>query len=137
MFERDEYVFKFDLKSGYHHVDIHCEHQKFLGFRWDTRGCPQFYVFTVLPFGISTACYVFTKLLRPMIRHWRGRGLKAIVYLDDGIVAVKGKDMALEEGKHVKQDLESAGFVINTEKSVWDPCNHLEWLGFQIDLNKG
>lgn len=33
MLERDEYMFKFDLKSGYHHVDIHCEHQKYLGFR--------------------------------------------------------------------------------------------------------
>ena len=28
MFERNEYLFKFDLKSGYHHVDIHPE---FLG----------------------------------------------------------------------------------------------------------
>ena len=118
MFERDEYMFKFDLKSGYHHVDIQCEHQKYLGFRWYTRGCPQFYVFTVFSFGLSTACYVFTKLLRPIIRHWRGRGLKAIIYLDDGIVVVKGKDMALEECKHVKQDLESAGFVMNIEKSV-------------------
>ena len=25
------------------------------------------------------------------MRHWRGRGLKAIVYLDDGIIAVKGE----------------------------------------------
>ena len=49
---------------------------------------------------------------------------------------MKRKDKALEESKHVKQDLESAGFVINIEKSVWDPCNHLEWLGFQIDLSK-
>ena len=89
MFERNDYKFKFDLKSGYHHVDIYCEHQKYLGFRWDTEGCPQFYVFIVLPFGLSTAYYIFTKLLRPMIRQWRGRGLKAIIYLDDGIVAVK------------------------------------------------
>ena len=50
---------------------------------------------------------------------------------------MKGKNRALEESKQVKQDLESAGFVINIEKSVWDPCNHLEWLGFQIDLSKG
>ena len=91
----------------------------------------------MLPFGLSTACYVFTKLLRPLVRHWRGRGLKAIIYLDDGIVAVKGKDVATEESKHVKHDLESAGFVINIEKSRWEPCNHLEWLGFQIDLCRG
>ena len=29
------------------------------------------------------------------MRYWHGRGLKAIVYLDDGIVAVKGKDEAI------------------------------------------
>ena len=91
----------------------------------------------MLPFGLSTVCYVFTKLLRPLIKHWREKGLKAIIYLDDGIVAVKGKEKALEESKHVKQDLESAGFVINIEKSIWDPCNQLEWLGFQIDLSGG
>ena len=68
-------MFKFDLKSGYHHVDIYCDHLKFLGFRWDSEGCPQFYVFTILLLGLLTACYVFTKLLRPMIRHWQGRGL--------------------------------------------------------------
>ena len=31
MFERNKYMFKFDLKSSYHHVDIYCEHQKYLG----------------------------------------------------------------------------------------------------------
>ena len=76
-------------------------------------GNPQFYVFAVLPFGLSTACYVFTKLLRPLVRYWRGRGLKAIIYLDDGIVAVKGKKAAKEESQQVKHELESAGFVIN------------------------
>ena len=25
MFDKNEYLFKFDLKSGYHHVDIHPE----------------------------------------------------------------------------------------------------------------
>ena len=133
MFERDKYMFKFYLKSGYHHV----EHQRYLGFRRDIKGAPQFYAFTVLLFGLSTACYIFTKLLRPLIKHWRGKGLKAIIYLDDGIVAVKGKKKALEESKHVKQDPESASFVINVEKSMWEPCNQLEWLGFQIDLSAG
>ena len=125
MFERHEYMFKFDLKSGYHHIDIYPEHQRYLGFRWDTSSNPQFYVFAVLPFGLSTACYIFTKVLRPLIRYWRGRGLKAVIYLDDGIVAVKGKDAAIEESRHVKHDLKSAGFVIHIEKSIWDPCNHL------------
>lgn len=134
MFERHEYMFKFDLKSGYHHVDIYPEHQKYLGFRWDTKVTPQIYVFTVLSFGLSTACYVFT---RPLVRHWQGGGLKAIIYLDDGIVAIKGKDVVIEESNHIKYELEAAGFVFNIEKLIWDPRNCLKWRGFQIDLGKG
>ena len=137
MFERHEYMFKFDLKSGYHHVDIYQEHQKYLGFRWDDDDKVQYFVFTVLPFGLSTACYCFTKLMRPLVRFWRGRGLKAILYLDDGVVAVKGKEEALRESKQVQQDLQNAGLVTNLEKSQWEPIRCIEWLGFIIDLEKG
>ena len=118
--------------TGYHHVDLHPECHKFLGFQW--KGV--FYVFTVLPFRLSSACYLFTKLLRPLIRLWRGRGLKAIIYLDNGIVAVRGKERAVRESASVKRDLESAGFVVNVEKSQWDPSHSTEWLGFLIDLSK-
>ena len=51
LFKPGEWMFAFDLKSGYHHVDIVEHHQKFLGFRWKAG----FYVFTVLPFGLCTA----------------------------------------------------------------------------------
>ena len=65
MFENDNFVFKFDLKSGYYHLDIFEEHQKYLGFAWKLDGVVQFLVFTVLSFGLATACYAFTKLMRP------------------------------------------------------------------------
>ena len=136
MFEQGEYLFKFDLKSGYHHVDIWPEHYKFLGFRWDTDRV-NYYVFKVLPFGLSTACYLFTKLMRPLVRHWRSRGLKSIIYLDDGIIAVKGEAKARLESKQVERDLEQAGFIVNIEKSVWEPSQRVEWLGFNIDLALG
>ena len=32
------YAFKFDLKSGYHHVDICPEHVTYLGFSWEDKG---------------------------------------------------------------------------------------------------
>ena len=59
LLSQEDYVCKFDLKSGYHHIDIHPEHTKFLGFEWGGA----WYVFNVLPFGLSTACYTFTKVL--------------------------------------------------------------------------
>jgi hypothetical protein len=33
--KQGNYAVKFDLKSGYHHIDIHPDHQKFLRFSWN------------------------------------------------------------------------------------------------------
>jgi len=33
-FEANEYLFEFDVKSGYHHLDIHPNQKQFLGFKW-------------------------------------------------------------------------------------------------------
>jgi len=75
MFQKGDYLICFDLKSGYHHVDIYEPHRQYLGFSWERRRRTQLYIFTVLLFGLATACYAFTKLLRPLIKYWRGQGL--------------------------------------------------------------
>jgi len=59
--------------------------------------------------------------MRPLGKFWRGRGLKAIVYLDDGVVAVKGHEGTLQESAQVQQDLKSSRLVVNVEKSDWEP----------------
>ena len=123
--------------SGYHHIDIHPDYFQFLGFQWEDKGRPCYYVFSVLPFGLCTAPYLFTKLMRPLIKLWRGKGLKAIIYLDDGIVSVKGEHQAREASAQVRDDLEKAGFIVNTEKSSWVPSQIIDWLGFRIDLAEG
>ena len=133
LFEKGDFLFSFDLKSGYHHVDIAKEHWKYLGFSWHTR----FFVFTVLPFGLVSACYMFTKLVRPLVKYWRGHGLRIIVYLDDGLCATKGETNALEASALVQSTLNSAGFVAHATKSIWKPTQRLQWLGFVVDLSKG
>ena len=137
MFQKGDYMFSFDLKSGYHHVDINEKNWQYLGFAWDNGGGKKYFCFKVLPFGLATACYVFTKLLRPIIKYWRSQSLRAIIYLDDGVVAVKGKDAADAASRRVRNDLSKAGLVENTEKSNWVPAQRLAWLGFIIDLEKG
>ncbi|XP_065892728.1 uncharacterized protein [Dysidea avara] len=137
MFQKGDFMFSFDLKSGYHHVDIYEPHRKFLGFQWAVKGKPKFYVFTVLPFGLSTACYAFTKLLRPLVKYWRGRGLRVLLYLDDGIVAVAGEEAAKLASQRVREDLVKAGLVEHSAKCIWEPTAKLKWLGFDIDLGIG
>ena len=68
------YLYTFDIKSAYHHVEIFQSHRTYLGFQWFYQGKATYFVFNVLPFGLSTAPYIFTKLLKPLIGHWRGSG---------------------------------------------------------------
>lgn len=86
IFDKNDFFTTFDLKSGYHHVDIHPEHRKFLGFEWTfSNGVTRYFQFAVLPFGLTSACYAFTKILRSFISKWRRVGIKSVIYLDDGI----------------------------------------------------
>ena len=87
------------------------------------------YVFLVLPFGLSSAPYIFKKLLKPLEKHWRIQGTCIAVFLDDGWAIVEDKEGCLVKAQSVRQDLYSAGFVINEEKSVWEPSQVLDWLG--------
>ena len=75
-------------------MDIHPDHYQFLGFQWEDKGELCYYLFAVIPFGLCTAPYLFTNLMRPLIKLWRGKVLKAIIYLDDGIVSIKGEHQA-------------------------------------------
>ena len=66
------FLFDFDLKSGYYHVEIFPDHSKYLAFSWDFGdGVVKYFQFTVLPFGLSSAPYLFIKLLKPILTSWR------------------------------------------------------------------
>ena len=53
-------MYSFDLKSGYHHVDVIKCHCQYLVLEAFTR--------VVLPFGLSSAPYVFTKMMQPLVQ---------------------------------------------------------------------
>ena len=38
-----------------------------------------------MPFGLSTGPYIFTKVMRPLVKHWRSQAYRIVVYLDDGL----------------------------------------------------
>lgn len=130
-FEKGAYMFSFDLKSGYHHVEIYEGHQTYLAFAWQcpSTGQMKFYKFTVLPFGLCTAPYIFTKLLKPLEKRWRYLGIRIAIFLDDGWVIEKDKPQCEHTSNLVKSDLASAGFLSNNEKSIWAPTQSLIWIG--------
>jgi len=64
------------------------------------------------------------------------RVFRAILYLDDGIIAVSGKAAAAQASHKVRQDLRDAGLVEHIEKCNWVPTQQITWLGFLLDLDK-
>ena len=124
-FAKDQFLYKFDLKSGYHHFDICPQQHTYLGFSWKNH----YYCFTVLPFGLSSAAYIFSKCLREMVKYWRRNSIKIVLYLDDGFGMAHGKDECKKNAIFVKKSLNSAGFLINEQKSIFSPVKELEWFG--------
>ena len=124
-FKKDSFLFKFDLKSGYFHFDLSAKQQTYLGFSWKNK----FYCFTVLAFGLTSAPYLFTKCLKPLVKYWRENGINIVLYLDDGLGIADTKTECKINSDLVKSSLCNAGFLINEEKSLFNPVQSLEWLG--------
>ncbi len=133
---KDGFLGKFDMKSGYHHVDILVNHQTYLGFSWDFGQGPKYFCFTVLPFGLSLGPFLFTKLFRPLVRRWRAQGILCSLYLDDGIFAAATLATARRCSQIIHSDLTEAGVVLADPKCVWEPRPAVDWLGFDIDLHR-
>ena len=61
----------FDLNSGYHDLE-NCPHRRqYLGLAWTSlAGKERFFMFNVLPFGLSTAPHILLNCqVRPLLKH--------------------------------------------------------------------
>ena len=97
------------LKGEYLLLDIFPDHQRFLGFSWVmSEGKPSFFMFTVLPFGLSSG------------KHWRSQGIH-VVYLHDSFDVKSTKLSSEIYPSVIRSDLALAGFLANDNKSVWVP----------------
>ncbi len=136
-FEMGACMFSFDLKSGYHHVEIYEQHQTYLEFSWTSPVSKEtnFHKFTVLAFSLPV--YIFPKVLKPFEKLWRYLGIRIAIFLDDGWDIEKDKDACSHTSDIVKADLAQAGFISNDEKSVWTPCQSLTWIGILWHAHNG
>ena len=129
-FQKDCFLTKFDLQSGYHHIDINPHFQTFLGFSWNGN----FFCYTVLPFGLSSAPYIFTKCLRPLVKYWRKNFAKVVLYLDDGLILADSESSSLKFTKFIIDSLVSAGFYINEKKSTLKSGSTSRMAGFVLEF---
>ena len=109
-----------------------------MGFQWkfSDNDLTRYFVFTVLPFGLSTATYIFTKTLKPLENYWRCNGVHIALFLDDGWITEE-QASCKTLSNNIRSDLANAGFLINYEKSRWEPCQVIEWLGLIWNSKNG
>lgn len=137
MLKMGDFMFTFDLKSAYHHIEIYEEHRQYLGFSWEENGKISYFVYNVLPFGISTAGYIFSKVLREPVRHLRSEGIKIITFLDDGIAAGSSFEVTSNVSYSIKMLFQNLGFLFADDKCNWIPSQNCDWLGLHWNTEKG
>ena len=62
---------------------------------------------------------------------------RIFTYLDDGIGGGPTKETTREISGKIRTDVESSGFLWHPEKTVWEPSQKGEVLGFIVDLESG
>ena len=116
-----------DIKSGFHHLPIHPDYQKYLGFCWRNK----YYIWCVLPFGLSVSPFYFCKCIRQVIKYLREADIRISVYMDDFILAAS-EDTIVSRKDFVFNLLQDLGFTINTEKSSLTPSTEKTYIGYII-----
>lgn len=135
LFQKGWFGGTIDLTSAYYHIEMHPSAYQYLGFEWKGR----YYHYTVLPFGISTAPYIFTKVMKTTVGYMRSLGYLFIQYLDDLPFAAPSASRSTSQGRSMINILRAFGWLVHLEKCVGIevPVQCFEALGSVIDLLKG
>ena len=123
------YMATLDWKDAYYCVAIHDKHKKLLRFTFDG----VLYEFQVLPNGLSSGPRIFTKLTKPFFSQLRKLGYMNSPYIDDCLLVAQSKDECIENVKATIKLSCDTGFVVHPIKSIFDPVQVIEYLGFVID----
>ncbi|XP_056639418.1 uncharacterized protein LOC130446918 [Diorhabda sublineata] len=132
LISQDCYLASVDLKDAYFSIPVATEQRKYLRFQFKNK----ILEFQCLPFGLGTAPYAFTKILKPAIEHLRAKGLSSVIYLDDTLLIGKSKTECRDNINQTCSLLQRLGFVVNKEKSCLSPKREIKFLGFIFNTQK-
>lgn len=122
-----------DLSDAYLHIPVCVRDRAFLAFSYQGTD----YCFTCIPFGLSTAPRVFTRVTRAVLAYLRRQGLTVFAYIDDWFIVAETKRRAIEATSTTLALLERLGWLINREKSQLVPSQRLVYLGADLDFTSG
>ena len=95
------------------------------------------YGFKSMPFGLNIAPKIFMKFMRVVMKVLRSRGVTAYVYINDILISADTESQCAEATRVTLEDLRTAGFLVNLQKSILSPTQCLEFLGVLADFREG
>lgn len=128
---KDAYMAVVDQKEAFHRIPIDKNSRKYLRFRWKS----QLYQYTCVPFGLSLAPYLFTKIMKPVLAELRSRGYESISFLDDALLLASSKPLCSKNIKETQKLFIKLGLEVNILKSQLSPSHQVRYLGFFLNSN--
>ena len=126
---RNDWATSIDLKDAYFHVSIHQDFRKYLRFVWEGRT----YEFRALPFGLSLAPLIFTKVVLEFIALQRLAGHRLKVYLDDWGILAESEELSQSSTRAILDSAKKFGFNIRLDKCDLVPSQTFDYLGMRFD----
>ncbi len=117
-----------DLQDAYLHVPIRPSHRKYLRFAL----CGKVFQFRVLPFGLSSAPMVFTRLMKCVAAFIRRQGPSLLQYLDDWLIYHLSREVVLRHLSTVWAVVIRLGLLPNRDKSDLVPSQRFTFIGMNF-----
>lgn len=118
-----------DLKEAYLLIPLSKKQRKYFRFQFDD----QIYEFNAIPYGLSVAPWVFTKLMKEVVNYLRHRGYRSVIYLDDILCIGDSYEECYKNVNKTIHLLKCLGFIINYNKSALEPQQTCKFLGFMYN----
>ncbi|KAJ1202912.1 hypothetical protein NDU88_006707 [Pleurodeles waltl] len=127
--DQGDWMVALDLQDAYFHIPILPSHRHYLRFKVGH----EHFQFTVLPFGLTSAPRVFTKVMAVVAAHLHRSGISVFPYLDDWLLKAPTPQALVTHLQTMADLLHSLGFTINVPKSHLTPSQKLSFIGAVLD----
>ena len=124
------FFLSFDFSDAYYSCAVFGPHRRYLRFQYDGK----ILEFTCLPNGLSSAPRFFTKIMKILLSELRSKGITISGFLDDNLlINYVSAECMIEQGAIAAHEFQEKGLTINVPKSVIEPTQEIEHLGFVIN----
>ena len=129
---QDDWATSLDLSDAYFHILIAPRFRKFLRFCWKGKVLQ----FRTLPFGLSLAPYVFSRIVAAFVQFIRTQGIRFHAYLDDWLCLASLRSQSQHQTLFVLQQARQLGFKVNDAKSDLVPSQDFSFLGMEFSTTQ-